>query len=354
MKKTNNLDLFVNFANDVSGRGKLGQDFMSRSWFNLSKKKRTKGIEHYFGKDKSQYIKIYGSEKTGIANIFDNDVLIYLITQLRAKLDGRTKVGENEILNAGILEFSGYDYLLFRNARMRRKNRRRSNETIESVKIKVSGRDYDELWKSLMRLHNTHCETNITANGYASTEAWNFLSSVRKETDRHGRINGIRVQLCEYLVNRVQETSSLLTFDADEYFGLTSGLEKWVYLFCRKAAGTGANRQWEESIENLYSKSGSTDTLRAFRTRIKKIAAKGRLIDYELKYRAGEGEVRDVLIIRKAANHLIAADASKSKMAKAALDESKKILGRYKVDVLENEETWASRVIDEDRKKQKR
>jgi len=113
MKKTNNLDLFVNFANDVSGRGKLGQDFMSRSWFNLSKKKRTKGIEHYFGRDKSQYIKIYGSEKTGIANIFDNDVLIYLITQLRAKLDGRTKVGENEILNAGILEFSGYDYLLF-------------------------------------------------------------------------------------------------------------------------------------------------------------------------------------------------------------------------------------------------
>jgi hypothetical protein len=51
---------------------------------------------------------------------------------------------------------------------------------------------------------------------------------------------------------------------------------------------------------------------------------------------------------------LIAADANKSKMAKAALDESKKILGRYKVDVLEGEMTWASRVIDEDRKKQKR
>ena len=327
MKKTNNLDLFVNFANDVSGRGKLGQDFMSRSWFNLSKKKRTKGIEHYFGKDKSQYIKIYGSEKTGIANIFDNDVLIYLITQLRAKMDGRTAVGENEILNAGILEFSGYDYLLFRNARMRRKNRRRSNETIESVKSKVSGRDYDELWKSLMRLHNTHCETNITANGYTFTEAWNFLSSVRKETDSHGRVNGIRVQLCEYLVNRVQETSSLLTFDADEYFDLTSGLSKWLYLFCRKAAGTGANRQWEESIENLYSKSGSTDTLRAFRARIKKIAAKGRLIDYELKYKSGEGEVRDVLVIRKASTYVLGAGKARTKTAKEAVEESRRILG---------------------------
>ena len=328
MKKTNNLDLFVNFANDVSGRGKLGQDFMSRSWFNLSKKKRTKGIEHYFGKDKSQYIKIYGSEKTGIANIFDNDVLIYLITQLRAKMDGRTKVGEHEILNHGILEFSGYDYLLFRNARMRRKNRRRSNETIESVKSKVSGRDYDELWKSLMRLQNTHCETNITSNGNTFTEAWNFLSSVRKETDSHGRINGIRVQLCEYLVNRVQETSSLLTFDADEYFGLSSGVSKWLYLFCRKAAGTGANRQWEESIESLHSTSGSTDTLRAFRTRIKKIAAKGKLIDYELKYKSGEGEVRDVLVIRKADNHLIAADKTRSKTAQAAVEESRRILGK--------------------------
>jgi plasmid replication initiation protein len=320
MKKTNNLDLFVNFANDVSGRGKLGQDFMSRSWFNLSKKKRTKGIEHYFGKDKSQYIKIYGSEKTGIANIFDNDVLIYLITQLRAKMDGRTKVGENEILNAGILEFSGYDYLLFRNARMRRKNRRRSNETIENVKSKVSGRDYDELWKSLMRLQNTHCETNVTANGYTFTEAFNFLSSIRKETDSHGRVNGIRVQLCEYLVNRVQETSSLLTFDADEYFSLTSGVEKWIYLFARKACGQ--QKQWQERIESLYSKSGSTDTLRAFRTRIKKIAAKGKLIDYELEC------VDDTLIIRKASTYVLGADRTRSKTAKAAVEESRRILGK--------------------------
>ena len=52
------------------------------------------------------------------------------------------------------------------------------------------------------------------------------------------------------------------------------------------------------------------------------------MIDYELKYKSGEGEVRDVLVIRKADNHLIAADKTRSKTAQAAVEESRRILGK--------------------------
>ena len=82
--------------------------------------------------------------------------------------------------------------------------------------------------------------------------------------------------------------------------------------------------------------------------------AKKDLLDYHLSF--GEGESKDMLIIRKASTYVLGADKTQSKskdLAKAAIAENKKILSKYKVDVLEGEETWSQRVIDEDRKNQK-
>ena len=58
MRNSQNLDLFVSYVSDVRGRTKELQDFMSHNWFAMNKG-RTKSIEHYLGKDKSQYVKIY-------------------------------------------------------------------------------------------------------------------------------------------------------------------------------------------------------------------------------------------------------------------------------------------------------
>ena len=77
MMKLEQLDLFLSLGADVSAREK--QDLMARNWFALGKRKRTTTIEHQFGDD---WIRVTGHEDYGIATIYDNDILIYLISQL--------------------------------------------------------------------------------------------------------------------------------------------------------------------------------------------------------------------------------------------------------------------------------
>jgi plasmid replication initiation protein len=70
------LDLFIATASDLSP--KSHQDLMARNWFSLSTRKRTDPIEHSYNDD---WVKITGANKHGIATIFDNDVLIFVVAQ---------------------------------------------------------------------------------------------------------------------------------------------------------------------------------------------------------------------------------------------------------------------------------
>jgi hypothetical protein len=339
MRNSQNLDLFVSYVSDVRGRTKELQDFMSHNWFALSKG-RTKSIEHYLGKDKSQYVKIY-SAGSAIANIWDNDFLLFCITQLRRRME------EGDVITSGRLQFSAYDYVNFRYRKMRG-NKRISDESLKKKLLKVSGQDYKNLWSSLERLHETHVKTNIKADGFTYHRSFVWLSEIEK-VEKGGISLGIKVQVADWLVKRISEEKQLLTFDED-YFELKGGLERWLYLFCRKACGN--QREWRESIVSLHKKSASTDELKFFKQRLKRIVAKKDLLDYHLSF--GEGESKDMLIIRKASTYVLGADKARSKTAKEAVAESKRILSKYKVDVLEGEETWSQRVIDEDRKNQRK
>ena len=339
MRNSQNLDLFVSYVSDVRGRTKELQDFMSHNWFAMNKG-RTKSIEHYLGKDKSQYVKIY-SAGSAIANIWDNDFLLFCITQLRRRME------EGDVITSGRLQFSAYDYVNFRYKKMRG-NKRISDDSLKKKLLKVSGKDYKNLWNSLERLHETHVKTNIKADGVTYTHAFVWLPEIKK-VEKGGISLGIEVQVADWLVKRISEEKQLLTFDED-YFELKGGLDRWLYLFCRKACGN--QREWRESVVSLHKKSASTDELKFFKQRLKRIVAKKDLLDYHLSF--GEGESKDMLIIRKAQNYVLGADKTRSKTAKEAVAESKRILNKYKVGVLEVEETWSQRVIDEDRKSQKR
>ena len=339
MRNSQNLDLFVSYVSDVRGRTKELQDFMSHNWFAMNKG-RTKSIEHYLGKDKSQYVKIY-SAGSAIANIWDNDFLLFCITQLRRRME------EGDVITSGRLQFSAYDYVNFRYRKMRG-NKRISDESLKKKLLKVSGKDYKNLWGSLERLHETHVKTNIKADGVTYTHAFVWLPEIKK-VEKGGISLGIEVQVADWLVKRISEEKQLLTFDED-YFELKGGLERWLYLFCRKACGN--QREWRESIVSLHKKSASTDELKFFKQRLKRVVVKKDLLDYHLSF--GEGESKDMLIIRKASTYVLGADKTRSKTAKEAVAESKRILSKYKVDVLEGEETWSQRVIDEDRKNQKK
>ena len=120
----NQLDLFVASASDISP--KAHRDLMQRCWFNLSKKKRTIPIEH---QSQNSWVKVSGSEKHGIATIFDNDILIFVIAQLMAAVNDGRKTGQK-------FQFTGYEYFKF----IGRK--------------KIGGQAYFDIWKSLERLHH--------------------------------------------------------------------------------------------------------------------------------------------------------------------------------------------------------
>lgn len=337
MKKQKNLDLFVAYVSDITGRTKELRDFMSHNWFSL-KKGRTKSIEHYFGKDKTQYVKVY-TAGSSVATIWDNDFLLFCITQLRRKME------QGDDVRNGRLVFTAYDYYTFRYKQLR-DLRHKKVGTYEKTLNVASGQRYKDLWSSLERLHETHVKTNIQANGITYTHSFVWLSEIKK-IEENGKSVGIEVQVADWLVNRVTEEKQLLTFD-DTYFELKGGLERWLFLFCRKACGV--QREWRESLDSLYRKSASTAEFRKFKAEVKKIAAKGHLLDYELSV---EGERRDeeMLVIRRANTYLLDAD-KKSKAASEAIKKSKEILsGKDDEDsmVLENEEMWRMRVIDESR-----
>ena len=97
----NQLDLFVASASDISP--KAHRDLMARCWFNLSKKKRTIPIEH---QSHNSWVKVSGSEKHGIATIFDNDILIFVIAQLMAAVNDGRKTGRK-------FQFTGNEYFKF-------------------------------------------------------------------------------------------------------------------------------------------------------------------------------------------------------------------------------------------------
>jgi plasmid replication initiation protein len=313
VRNSQNLDLFVSYVSDVRGRTKELQDFMSHNWFAMNKG-RTKSIEHYLGKDKSQYVKIY-TAGSSIANIWDNDFLLFCITQLRRKME------QGDVITSGKLQFSAYDYLNFRYKKLRG-SKQISDESQKKRLLKVSGNDYKNLWSSLERLHETHVKTNIKADGVTYTHAFVWLPDIKK-VEKNGMSLGVEVQVADWLVKRISEEKQLLTFDED-YFELKGGLERWLYLFCRKACGN--QTEWRESIVSLHRKSASTDELKFFKQRLKRIVAKKDLLDYHLSL--GEGESKDMLIIRKAKSYVLGADRSKRKTAKEAVEESRQILSK--------------------------
>jgi hypothetical protein len=103
-----------------------------------------------------------------------------------------------------------------------------------------------------------------------------------------------------------------------------------LFLFCRKACGL--QQEWRESIESIHRKSASTAELRKFKADLKKIVAKGSILDYELSFGA-DGQM---LIIRRMKNYLLNAEQKKSRAtASEAIKKSRDILKKRDVQDVE-------------------
>ena len=243
------FDLFIASASEVSP--KEHRDLMARNWFSLAKQKRTEPIQHTFGEN---WVKITGDDSYGIATIFDNDVLLFVISQYMSAINNNIPTGRR-------FQFTGYEYFKF------------------IGKNKFGGKGYDDLWRALERLHHTFVETNIRMDNSNRHHSFNWLSEIKQVKDGNTH-KGYEIVIPDWLYESVVEKKIVLTLD-DDYFKIRGGLERWLYLFARKSSGYNSGG-WSESLFSIYQKSGSKSSFSEFKRSISAIIKRGGVLGYKI------------------------------------------------------------------------
>lgn len=257
------LELFSAVFTDIMTRDI--QDAMEVPFLSLSKKPRVTPII-YSGNGVE--ITVTGGAPYGIANIWDWDLIMWLLSQVREAVDRGQEVSRQ-------VRFHRHSFL-------------------KSARRDAGGIQYRRLEDTIARLKNTNVVTTIRAVE-RQTVMFSWLEYVHIERDARGRLRDVTVVLPEWLFEAVRDRSLILSLHPD-YFLLTGGIERWLYRFIRKQAGNTLHG-WKWRIETLYERSGSSQRLSDFATAIREIVREGRLLDYELRIEKTDG--REVLLARK-------------------------------------------------------
>ena len=253
------LATFMAVASDVAVKDQM--DLMSRSWFSLTAK-RTDPIEYAFDDRRSkrkETVRITGTQEHGIATIFDQDLLIFVISQL---VDANRK----GMQASRRVRFTPYQFFAWMNRT-------------------PTGSAYQRLGDALERLRTTSIETTIRSESTRRDRIKKFSwISEFGTVEVDGNISGVEVVLAEWLFESVQSLN-VLTLDK-RYFEISGPVERWLYLHARKATG-GESGQWVESFKSLYAKSASQQDFKHFANALRKLVTKNNLPGLRLECRAG-------------------------------------------------------------------
>lgn len=226
---------------------------MGTSWFSMEKH-RTSPIRHEY---KKYWVEITASEG-GIANYWDQDILLFCISQI---ING-IKNGEDV---SPVVNFTGLDLFQFTGQKW------------------VGVKSYEALLGSLRRLRHTTIRTSLVPtediqHGEQGTSWINQYRSLRTKNQR----SGFQVVLPNHLFAWATNKRNWLTIDRS-YFDLMGGMERFLYLWGRKATGYKNGDRWEESFSSIYEKSASTAQITKFRYNLAQIIKRQSIIGYHLE-----------------------------------------------------------------------
>lgn len=227
------LRMFTPSIADVGPRDV--REAMELPFLSLSKHKRTTPIA--YTSPKGARIFVDAPPSTGIANIYDWDLIIYLVAVIRQ----RTDAGE-DVTN--LIEFAPGDFL-------------------DTVRRPNTKQYQDGILQSLKRLQATSITTNIREEDQEATtkteKAFSWINDYEHVTKTIHTKNGpkeiiqnYRVELCSWLYQAAIKHQLILSIDED-YFLLTGGYERWLYRIVRKSAG---NDTWTWKLRTLFERSG--------------------------------------------------------------------------------------------------
>lgn len=250
---------FMAVAADVAVKDQM--DLMSRCWFSLTAN-RTDPIEHSFEDRRSkrkETVRVTGTQEYGIATVHDQDLLIFVISQL-------VEANQKGLPASRRVRFTPYQFFGW-------------------INRTPTGSAYQRLRDSLHRLRTTSIETTIRSESTRRDRIKQFSwISEFGTVEEEGKINGVEVVLAEWLFESVQGFH-VLTLDK-RYFDIEGAVERWLYLYARKATG-GETGQWTESFKSLYTKSASQQDYKHYANTLRKLAKKNELPGFRLEIRAG-------------------------------------------------------------------
>ncbi len=240
--------------------------------FSLSKSRRD-GVIRYDLKDCT--IQIEGGSQTGIANAFDYDIFLnmvsYLAEEMR-KFKRDTAKGIETSLPPRLYHPTASQIFKFC-----RRNR--------------GGRQFEELERSLDRLQATRIKiTNTSKGSRREVKSFSLIGSYRVVSrTTTGLIDEISIEIPDWVYSGVvkdNDYSSILTLNPD-YFLIRKPTARFIYRLARKAAGKD---EAHYSFIDLYHRSGTTLPFHKFKSSLLELISNCEtdpLPDYDLTVKPG-------------------------------------------------------------------
>jgi plasmid replication initiation protein len=232
-------------------------DIMSLPFFSIEKTPRHDPIEfeRTIG-DRRQYIRVSPGE-FGLATIWDNDIILYLRTQIIEALNRDREVSKK-------ISFHVHDCLVATGRR-------------------TGGREYELFKEALTRLKTTTVLTNISTTEEIADEGFGWLESFKIKRRRTAGgaevMASCEVVVSDWLFGLFVNSRRALAIDS-AYFGLQGGLERKLYGILRKHLGQ--QPMWQIGVDTLKDLCGVRRDVRRFTYDLKKIVERG-LPGFELE-----------------------------------------------------------------------
>jgi plasmid replication initiation protein len=243
------LELFRALPGDLRPRD--AQDLMAYPFFSLAKSHRSVPIDFRSGE---VAIRVEAVAEHGMATIWDADVLIWAASQIVEARDAGLRTSR-------LMAATPYEILTF-------------------VGRGTSVRDYHRLKAALDRLQSTTVATTLRQAAERRMHRFSWINEWTERADRSGRPDGIDLIVPDWFYRAVLDDALILTIDP-AYFGLTGGLERWLYRLVRKHAGRQA-RGWSFDFAHLHAKSASLSRFPAFAFELRDVVRRQPLPGYRL------------------------------------------------------------------------
>jgi len=235
------VDIFDSFKDDIAS--------MEHPVFSLSKKPDHRMLEYSHNGNTVQIKPSY----TGLATIFDKDILLYLASSLMATKNAGGAISQR-------IQFTSYDYFV-------------------STNKGTGGIQYKQIKEALERLSGTRIQTNIQTKGIEVTEEFGLIDSWRiVNEDVTGKAVALEVKLSDWFYNSILG-DEVLTIDKD-YFRLRKPTEKRLYELARKHCGEQSC--WKIKIDKLKLKLGTVTPIKKLKFNLKELAKSNHLPEYNI------------------------------------------------------------------------